>query len=183
MNRNTDWSASLHNEFPFMKQTGNKEDNSCQNLEIECASGWYQLLRDCCLRITEKYEQSGREIDFIPLQIKEKFGSLRIYYRFKDTPNRMTAIDFFDGQSLRFSPSDQQDDEETASLRQAIDDIISETEEQSKQICEFCGKKGALRTDLRWKKTLCDDCYNKQIQAFKLHQEMRKKQFPEEYKE
>lgn len=112
---------------------------------FECAAGWYALLRDCCLRITEEYEQAGREIDFIPLQIKEKFGTLRFYYGFKDFPQSISAIDFLDSQSLRFSPSNQQDDEEIALLRQAIDDIISETKEQSKQICEFCGEKGSLR--------------------------------------
>lgn len=156
---NDDWSASLQNEFPFMQRERTEEETIYQRWGFECAAGWYALLRDCCLRITEKYEQAGREIDLIPLQIKEKFGTLRFYYRFKDSPQSISAIDFSDGQLLRFSQSNQQDDEEIALLRQAIDDIISETEEQSKQICEFCGEKGSLRTDLRWKKTLCDHCY------------------------
>ena len=180
---NDDWSASLQNEFPFMLREHTEEGTIYQRWGFECAAGWYALLRDCCLRITEKYEQAGREIDFIPLQIKEKFGTLRFYYGFKDFPQSISAIDFLDGQSLRFSASNQQDDEEIALLRQAIDDIISETEEQSKQICEFCGEKGSLRTDLRWKKTLCDHCYNEQIQSFKLRQQNRKISQPEDYKD
>jgi len=40
-----------------------------------------------------------------------------------------------------------------------IHDLISEAEEKSYTICEFCGEKGKLRSDLGWIITLCDACY------------------------
>jgi hypothetical protein len=30
---------------------------------------------------------------------------------------------------------------------------------RSAEICELCGDNGKLRTELMWRKTLCDGCY------------------------
>ena len=36
---------------------------------------------------------------------------------------------------------------------------ITETEKLSHETCELCGKKGELRTKIRWFTTLCDEHY------------------------
>lgn len=38
---------------------------------------------------------------------------------------------------------------------------IAQAEKESYKTCEYCGKKGKLRTDRSWIKTLCDDCNTK----------------------
>lgn len=37
---------------------------------------------------------------------------------------------------------------------------ISKAEKDSYEICEKCGEKGQLRTDIGWYRTLCDEHYN-----------------------
>ena len=71
----------LQNDFPFMKQNrANEERNIYRRWGCECSNGWYKLLHECCQKIMDRYEQEGLSIDFVPAQIKEKFGSLRFYY-------------------------------------------------------------------------------------------------------
>ena len=43
-------------------------------------------------------------------------------------------------------------------------DLISEYESKSYETCEFCGKKGKLRTDLPWYKTLCSSHYKAKLE-------------------
>jgi len=40
-----------------------------------------------------------------------------------------------------------------------IHDRISEAEKLSHEICEICGKKGEMRTDIGWYSTLCKEHY------------------------
>ena len=42
-----------------------------------------------------------------------------------------------------------------------IYDKITEAEKLSHETCELCGKKGELRTKIRWFTTLCDEHYEK----------------------
>ena len=54
------------------------------------------------------------EIDFEPAQIKEKWGTLRFYYGYKDAPCGIVAMDFIgNGISIRFAPD--KDDKDTDS--------------------------------------------------------------------
>ncbi len=89
-----EWEEKIQSEFPFMKQTCNSNDNTYRRWGFECSGGWYELLRDCCQQITDKYYEAGIEIDFVPVQVKEKFGTLCFYYEFKDAPLKIAAFDF-----------------------------------------------------------------------------------------
>ena len=152
----------LQAEFPFMKQTHDLKDSSVyRTYGCECSNGWYELIRDCCCKIADKYEEYGIEVDFIPEQIKEKFGTLRFYYNYENSPKVIPAIDMIGGTSIRFEPGSIDDSEEKNQLRRAIAGIIDDAEERSGHICEFCGAAGELRKDLGWLRTLCDDCYEK----------------------
>jgi hypothetical protein len=73
-------------------------------------------------------------------QVKEKFGGLRFYY---------------DGQAKNDIIADK------------IRKIVNDAENKSFHICEFCGKKGKLREDLPWVKTLCDVHYKKVLDKYK----------------
>jgi hypothetical protein len=44
-----------------------------------------------------------------------------------------------------------------------ISEVIDEIEMQSETICERCGKPGKLKEGRAWYKTLCEDCWNEEI--------------------
>ena len=102
---------------------------------IAVNDGWHKILDAMC----EKLDSIGK-VEFV--QIKEKFGQLRVYF------NRKT------------------DDTYEDSLKTAIcRDIIHMAEFNSSHVCEFCGSYGKTRpvTDYGWVKTICDPCFEKKM--------------------
>ena len=166
-----EWKVKLQADFPFMEQDPKDEHNIYRKFGFECFGGWSQLIRDCCIAIVLRYAEDGiglNDIDFEPVQIKEKFGTLRFYYGFKDTPCGIAAFDFIgSGTSLRFEPGNDIDDDQIKRLRHDIYLIVREAEEKSKHTCEFCGAEGELRNDsdngIYWIQTLCEDCHERRI--------------------
>lgn len=65
-------------------------------------------------------------------QVKEKFGGLRFYY----------------GGKVR-----------TKEIAEKIRHLVDEAEEKSFHLCEECGKKGKMRNDIGWYRTLCEHHY------------------------
>lgn len=62
-----------------MEQDPDDDHNIYRKYGFECSVGWYDLLRECCEAIVARYAEDGIEIDdidFLPAQIKEKFGTL-----------------------------------------------------------------------------------------------------------
>ena len=176
-----EWEEKIQSEFPFMKQTGNSNDNTYRRWGFECSGGWYELLRDCCKQITDKYKKAGIEIDFVPVQVKERFGTLRFYYEFEDAPLKIAAFDFIGSVSVRFEPKNEADDEIKKNFRHDIATIVRAAEERSKHTCEICGKKGIIRNDLGWVRTLCYECYDARIKAIEKNKEKRADKKPEDY--
>ena len=130
------------------------------------------MLRECCEEIVTRYAEDGigiDDIDFVPVQIKEKFGTLRFYYEYTDAPCGIAAIDNLStGESVRFKPKEEGDtDDPKAKLRQDIRLIVRRAEEKSRRTCEVCSAEGELRNDsdfgIYWIKTLCDSCHEKRI--------------------
>jgi len=93
--------------------------------EFECNFGWHTLI-STALDTIESHLISG----YIVLdQVKEKFGTLRIYYTdYSNDPDYVSGV-------------------------------IDFAENMSAYICEECGKPGKTRSDLSWIKTLCADHY------------------------
>lgn len=155
----------LETDFPFMQRDPeNGERNTYKQWGCECGDGWYELLRELCQSITDRYGQDGKEPDLIVLQVKEKFAGLRFYYSYEDSPRRIQAFDFLgDGTSVRLTP-DESADEDTRKLRRDIAEIVRTFEKKSVTICEFCGAPGEKRKDLPWIYTLCDSCYKAHLE-------------------
>jgi hypothetical protein len=94
----------------------------------ECGEGWRELVTklDGMLSFVSP--------DYEPLQIKEKFGTLRFYAKYVPAPEApMVAYEIF------YS-------------------LIEAAEAKSALVCEVCGRWGKTRTDRPWKKTLCSAC-------------------------
>ena len=170
----------LQEEFDFMWQNNVDEERELyRRWGCECSDGWYGIIYDCCKQIKERYVQVGMEMDFEPAQIKEKWGTLRFYYGYKDAPCGIAAMDFIgSGISIRFAQdrgTEDADSEEECNkrkLRKDIARIVRNAEERSKTTCEWCGdmKTASLRTDLGvWVCTLCDSCVGKYIEKREQH--------------
>jgi hypothetical protein len=71
----------LVNEYPeFFKGIGKSPQESCLAFGFECDDGWYFIIETCCSLIKHHYKNK-KEIDFEFLQVKEKFGTLRLYHQ------------------------------------------------------------------------------------------------------
>ena len=101
------WEEKIQEDFPFMKQTGNKDDNIYRRWGFEgIGDGWNEIIYNCCKQISDAYKAAGieqNEIDFVPLQVKQKFAQLRFYYTYTDSSLNIGAIDFLgNGTTIRF---------------------------------------------------------------------------------
>jgi hypothetical protein len=99
---------------------------------LECGEGWNDLISEWADEVEKLYKENNVEIsDLGILQIKEKYGGLRIYLGF--------------------------DFESDFSLNEKIFEITDKYEEKSYHICEICGKSGHLSQKGGIFKTLCDE--------------------------
>ena len=92
-----EWKIKIQEVFPFMKQDSNDDGNIYRKWGFACSGGWYKLLGECCEAIVARYAEEGiglDDIDFVPAQIKEKFGTLRFYYGYTDVHCVNSALDF-----------------------------------------------------------------------------------------
>lgn len=85
--------------------------------------GWIPILDE----LVEKLTKLGWDKQFA--QVKEKFGTLRVY--------------------LETYPPEH---------REEYYALIRDAEERSATVCEDCGKPGKIRRERGWHRTLCDEC-------------------------
>lgn len=150
----------LQKKFPFMKQNRvDGERNIYKRWGCECGSGWYNLIRDLCQEITEKYAEYQFPVDIVIVQVKEKFAALRFYYEYEDTPCALQALDFIGGASIRFDP-EKSEEEPKQSLRNEIAALVRKYEKKSAAVCEICGADNAERRNMSryYVKTVCARC-------------------------
>jgi hypothetical protein len=120
--------ATLSQDYPYLFYDGEPYDFSG-----EIGRGWHDLCIMAFGEIVDAYIEYGVDLsEFCLLQIKEKFGGLRIYVGGMD-----------------------------AELHDAVAEIINEAESASFKICEVCGEPGYPRNGA-WIKTLCDKHANQE---------------------
>jgi hypothetical protein len=101
---------------------------------LSVGKGWYSLVDE----LADKLDSLDDRIRFF--QVKEKMGGLRFY--------------------IEFIPKLNMDNQEDKNTYKMIHKLIVEYEKKCAMVCEKCGASGKLRTDLKWKKTVCDDHYS-----------------------
>lgn len=135
---NQQWEMELEEEFSFLKRNDPNQNTAFSQWGFECSSGWAGILRDLFLSIKEQYKKRGVDPDIVILQIKEKFGALRVYVSFDKT------------------------DDAFLSIHRNIMALIEKAKKTSTTICEYCGYYPAeIRMEMPWKKTLCETCFSK----------------------
>lgn len=115
------------NIFPKGRDVDYRQNLMC--FGFVCGDGWYNIIDEFLSRLTLILKREKFTIDII--QIKEKFGSLRIYYNMND---------------------------EQEKHRKEVRNILMLAELKSFKTCEICGKDGDIRQDNGWVSTLCNSC-------------------------
>ncbi|UVK44381.1 hypothetical protein BPNPMPFG_006296 [Mesorhizobium sp. AR07] len=99
--------------------------------QFECDTGWFPILREF-FAVVRRVNPKGKERDFTLLQIKEKLGGLRIYYRL--------------GKRVATAAETQ------------IHAAYSAAEARAAGTCEVCGRPGVFRVQGgAWLLTRCED--------------------------
>lgn len=119
-------------------------------------AGWYTTVDCLCTELEEELgEDAYRHLRIA--QLKEKFGTLRIYYRFAadeaDSDDKSA-----DGRFV-VSVANQQTEAQRARVRALVD----AAQRQSETTCLRCGAAGALRDVDGYLATLCDHHYQAAI--------------------
>ena len=98
---------------------------------LMCGDGWFDLIDSLCNYTYKMCKNNDWKVPEV-VEVKEKYGTLRFYTLGIDG----NAFDTIEG-AIRFA------------------------EFQSGTICEDCGRKGKLRSNIPWWRTLCDPCLAK----------------------
>lgn len=97
---------------------------------IEVGGGWMHIVELLCARLNTIVKDAPATT-FEVMQVKEKFGRLRFYYRLKTT-------DEF--------------------VQNAVREAVSAAEAASARCCEQCGRRGQLANRNGWMSTRCAAC-------------------------
>ena len=136
---NLELEYQLVKDFPWMKPGDSVETYEPYDAYgCECADGWYEVIRGFCTDVTNLYKEKGLPVGITVMQIKEKFGLIRIYVNVDDPE-----------------------------MYPVVNKIISKWEEVSARTCELCGADGTIRKKNGWLQTSCDKCSDEQDQHIK----------------
>lgn len=97
-----------------------------KNFYFEIEDGWYQLVYDLFTKIQEHCNKTGEKVTI--LQVKEKFGGLRVYYNHEGGENDSKIFD-----------------------------LVMEAQNKSYSTCEMTGGLGFPHKRGIWIKTLCKE--------------------------
>jgi hypothetical protein len=103
-----------------------------KEISIECNNGWYKILDELLGKIKLIIIHSGLTI-YIN-QVKEKFGTLRVYFSIESNSN-----------------ISNKDNEKWYNI---IECVIANAESKSGTVCELTGNYGKLCSNGAWVKTL-----------------------------
>jgi len=111
-----------------------------KNIGLDIANGWLPMFERLCHDIDNALGVDKHGFHWV--QLKEKFGSARFYWKMSGVQKSM-AIDLIgpDGNVLSFrnKPKAKLDDKQ---LVQKIDDLISTAESKTANMCIVCGDEG-----------------------------------------
>lgn len=104
--------------------------------------GWIQLATKLLAEIDRMFDEV-EAAQFEILQIKQKLGSLRLYWRFGAPDGPCEAIAF----------------RESSAMFERIEARVRTAELQSARTCERCGEEGASLRNSSGLVTLCESCW------------------------
>lgn len=146
----------LFEKYPtIFKEKDLPMNETCMCWGCECGDGWYPLIDELCRKLKIFYDDHQIEVKFV--QVKEKYGTLRIYYNtHSETLSETKLTKYFNGHGVCYGTEIEFD-----KLFEFIDNLIVTYCDLSSIICERCGMTGAETVWVRgWMTTLCERCKN-----------------------
>jgi hypothetical protein len=136
---NNELKEKLYQKYPEIFADKDKSAReSCMYWGIACPDGWYTIIEKLCAQL-----QHDTNINNYPQvvaeQVKEKFGTMRFYYRLEYTENSKTCNfkDFREG---------------------FIAGMIASSESRCSEICAICGSNQSIKSKKGWVQYLCENC-------------------------
>lgn len=136
---NKDNAAWWNDKYPFLRVSNNsvypwltEEDSWADEIPIGWRDSFFENMCDELIAVLGDYVNN-----FEIIQLKEKYGSMRLYWNWKDE-------DLLTGKQI-------------SNLTSAIHDVISKYETISYHTCVRCGKPSADYTK-PWILPVCDEC-------------------------
>ncbi len=115
-------------------------------------AGWYGLLDKLCTDIEKALGAEGCA-DFEVRQVKEKFATLRFYYRLGESED--VHVDVI-GPSGRLHFATRAEPGDDADLIQRVRELVDKATDASGSTCQKCGAAGSIRNLSGYLVTLCD---------------------------
>jgi len=143
--------ADIAQEFAYMfKRTRGGEDFFRYNPSI--GEGWTPIFKRLCAQIDEVLPTDAKR-RFRLVQVKQKFGGLRVYFRFVGKKTRLwVVVQFPQGLVGTFKPQAAGD------LERQVQDLIDVAAGEAANTCETCGRQPAeIDGTGGWLVTLCEE--------------------------
>ena len=140
---NREKAQQLTTTYPMLFRKYNGEMRRLnETFGFECGSGWYDLINQLCIEISEVVQSTEKKIWPNVVQVKEKFGGLRFY------------ISYSDFSEARLNEADQAVSKEAL---EKISQLIVMAESKSLVTCEDCGLPGKCYQS-SWVHVKCPTC-------------------------
>lgn len=152
----------LYTKYDMMFRDHTKlMSETCMCWGCDVDDGWYAILDYMCsslMRIQKTYD-----VTVIFDQIKEKFGTLRVYHHLEFGQRWSSDRQMLDGKSeIEYVSLGWIRCGETMPARKGVENLVDEVirvaDKMSEITCEHCGMTGASQNKIGWVKTLCDKC-------------------------
>lgn len=159
--------TNIVKKYPnLFRDYGGDMRTTCMSFGFEVQGGWLPLIDSIGQQLTDL----GVERYVIADQVKEKFGSLQLYYHTENLPlsiwdwrpiNRYFVRIWYHKYSrwIKKHLTKLRKLIFGLTLYEKISDIIETAETKSYKICEICGADGKTNSQ-GWLKTLCGGCRN-----------------------
>jgi hypothetical protein len=121
---------------------------------FECGVGWLDILDRYFAEVDALLPA---DVEWSNRQIKEKFGTLRLYCEPLWPGKEPTALFAIDILNVGLSHRPEGDDGEYAEIDKKLARARYLAEGRSGHTCERCGKRGVLRQEHGWHFTACEE--------------------------
>jgi len=166
LNERQELQERLFKKYPkLFRQVNLPPSQTCMCWGIECGKGWFPIIEALCEWLDWNIKHNDYpQVEFI--QIKEKFGGLRIYYTI--VGKELSEKEFNRRKKIKNKYKDYKTYKEYYNIHfYKIDGAIEFAGRISYKICENCGRPGKLITIYGWNYTLCKDCAKQVKDSFK----------------
>jgi hypothetical protein len=130
-----------------------------ENIGFSFSRGWFPLFQKLCEDIDALLGDNKQGFHWV--QLKEKFGSARFYWKMKaQTPNLhidLISASQVTGVVMRSNDTGPDEAGAQSSVARRIDDLVGQAALATRSLCIVCGQPGKVNQDKSWMLVLCDE--------------------------